>query len=76
MYCIQYGHMHIHTYIGRRRVSKELVVEVPNNPQEIPLIYLIPTLTGRGVCSSALVDFLVTTHNEFINFYHNTVKIK
>jgi len=49
---------------------------VPSNPQEIPLIYLIPTETGKGVCSTALVDFLVTTHNEFIEFYHGTVKIK
>ena len=64
------------TYVGRKRVSKELVVEVPNNPQEIPLVYLIPTKTGKGVCSTALVDFLVTTHNEFISFYHSTVKIK
>lgn len=66
----------LHTYVGRRRVSKELVVKVPNNPQEIPLVYLIPTKTGKGVCSTALVDFLVTTHNEFIKFYHDIVKIR
>jgi len=63
-------------FVGRKRVPKELVIEVPNNPQEIPLVYFIPTKVGKGVCSTALMDFLVTTHNEFISFYHSTVKIK
>lgn len=49
---------------------------MPNSPQDIPLAYLIPTTTGKGVCSTALVDFLVTTHNDFINFYHSKIKIK
>ena len=62
--------------IGRKRVSKELIMEVPSNPQEIPLVYIIPTKTGKGVCSTALVDFLVTAHNDFIDFYHSVVKIK
>ena len=62
--------------VGRKRVPKELIVEVPSNPQEIPLVYCIPTKTGKGICSTALVDFLVTTHNEFINFYHSVVMIK
>ena len=51
-------------------------MEVPNNPQEIPLVYYIPTETGKGICSTALVDFLITTHNNFIKFYHTMVKIK
>ena len=57
-------------------MSKELVMEVPSNPHEIPLVYLIPTKTGKGVCSTALVDLLVSTHNEFVNFYHNAVQVK
>ena len=63
-------------HIGRKRVPKELVIAVPASPQEIPLVYLIPTKTGKGICSTALVDFLITTHNEFISFYHSIVNIK
>jgi len=32
--------------------------------------YLIPTTTGEGICSTTLLDFLVTTHNNFIRYYH------
>jgi len=63
-------------FAGRKRVPKELLMEIPDNPQEIPLTYLIPTTMGKGVCSFALVDFLVTAHNEFIYFYHDRIKIK
>lgn len=49
---------------------------MPTDPLKIPLSYLIPTMTGRGVCSTALVDFLVTTHNDFIDLYHSKIKIK
>ena len=30
------------------------------------LEYLIPTTTGAGVCTTSLVDFLVCTHNDFM----------
>lgn len=49
---------------------------MPDKPQEIPLAYLIPTTSGKGVCSTALVDFLVTTHNSFVLFYHGTIKVR
>ena len=57
-------------------VQKELVAEMANDPQHISLAYLIPTKTGKGICSTALVDFLVTTHNEFICFCHEQVNTK
>ncbi len=31
-----------------------------------PLIYLIPTTMREGRCTTALVDYLVLTHNDFI----------
>jgi len=62
--------------IGRRRVPKELLIKMPDKPQSIPLVYLIPTTTGKGICSTALVDFLVSVHNDFIEFYHGIIKIK
>ena len=34
------------------------------------IAYLIPTTTQEGMCSTMLLDFLVTTHNEFIYYYH------
>jgi len=63
-------------HTGRRRVPKELLIKMPDKPQTIPLAYLIPTTTGKGICSTALVDFLVSTHNDFIEFYHGRIKIK
>ena len=38
-----------------------------------PLEYLIPTTTGAGVCTTALVDFLTLIHNDFIQKCHNIV---
>ena len=63
-------------YIGRKKVPKELAAEMPTSPRDISLAYLIPTKTGKGICSTALVDFLVTTHNEFIYFCHEQVNTK
>ena len=43
----------------------------------LPLSYLVPTLTGPGVCTVALVDVLVLTHNEFVEKcqrYYQTIK--
>lgn len=57
-------------------MPKELDVEMAKTPQHISLAYLIPTKTGKGICSTALVDFLVTTHNDFIKFCHNKVNTK
>ena len=57
-------------------MPKEVIIEMPSCPQDIPLVYLIPTSTGRGLCSTALVDFLVTTHNDFITFYHSKIEMK
>ncbi|XP_065899490.1 E3 ubiquitin-protein ligase rnf213-alpha-like isoform X3 [Dysidea avara] len=61
---------------GRRRIPKEYIKEMWDKPQSIPLPYLIPTATGKGICSTALVDFLVSAHNDFIEFYHGTIKNK
>ena len=57
-------------------MPKELIAEMATSPHDISLAYLIPTKTGKGICSTALVDFLVTTHNEFIQFCHTQVNTK
>jgi len=55
---------------------------VPENifPQSISgstsLKYLIPTTTGAGVCTTSLVDFLVVTHNDFVEKCHNAIPAK
>ena len=41
-----------------------------------PLSYLIPTLTGHGVCTVALVDLLVSVHNDFVEKCHSQLKKK
>ncbi len=33
---------------------------------DTPIEYLIPTTSNAGVCTTALVDFLTLTHNDFI----------
>ena len=68
--------MYLMKHVGRKKVPKELVAEMANIPQNISLADLIPTRNGTGICSTALVDFLVTTHNEFINFCHSKVNTK
>ena len=40
------------------------------------LSYLIPTLTGPGVCTVALLHLLVTAHNGFVEKCQNELKKK
>ena len=44
-------------------------LEVTFNDDSVSLDYLIPTLTGPGVCTVALVYTLVGAHNAFIEDY-------
>ena len=39
---------------------------LPTFTLDTPLEYLIPTTVGAGACTTALTDFLVLTHNNFI----------
>ena len=39
---------------------------LPAITEDTELEYLIPTTIGAGACTTALVDFLVLTHNSFI----------
>ena len=50
--------------IARLRVEEQYLR--PAITADEPLEYLIPTTTGAGACTTALVDFLVLTHNSFI----------
>ena len=48
----------------RLAVEKEyLLTEIKD---KTPLVYLIPTTMREGRCTTALVDYLVLTHNDFI----------
>ena len=49
---------------GRLRVKEEYLV--PAITAETPLEYIIPTTTEAGAYTTALVDFLTLTHNDFI----------
>ena len=49
---------------GRLRVKEEYLIPAITN--ETPLEYIIPTTTEAGACTTALVDFLTLTHNDFI----------
>ena len=41
--------------------------------EDTPLQYIIPTTTGPGACSLALVDYLVLQHNSFIEMCQGVV---
>ena len=48
-------------------VPKEYcAIEITDNTS---LALLLPTLKGEGICSTGLVHYLVTLHNEFIEEY-------
>ena len=49
---------------GRLRVKEEYLI--PAFTDDTPLEYIIPTTTEAGACTTALVDFLTLTHNNFI----------
>ena len=57
-------------YVGRFNVPEEYVAATPAISNSTNVVYLIPTTTREGICSTMLLDFLVTTHNEFISYYH------
>ena len=52
------------SFSGRLRVKEEYLI--PAITTETPLEYIIPTTTEAGACTTALVDFLTLTHNDFI----------
>ena len=54
---------HAHNTARLRVDEKHLL---PSLTLDTPLEYLIPTTTGAGACTTALTDFLVLTHNNFI----------
>ena len=33
---------------------------------DTPLVHLLPTTTGAGVCTTVLIDYLVQVHNSFV----------
>ncbi|XP_019853235.1 PREDICTED: E3 ubiquitin-protein ligase RNF213-like [Amphimedon queenslandica] len=44
--------------------------------EKTPLSYLIPTLTGDGACTVALVGLLVGIHNDFLEKCHSQLETK
>lgn len=52
---------------ARIRVGEKLLSELPQVSEDTTLQFLIPTTTGPGVCSFALVDYLIVQHNSFID---------
>ena len=39
---------------------------LPAITEDVPIEYLVPTTTGAGALTVSLVDYLVLTHNDFI----------
>ena len=59
-YCIMQWHT------GRPPVPQEYI-NVDLSDETTSIAYLIPKTTGRGCCTTALVNHLVMIHNEFID---------
>lgn len=51
--------------LARIPVNDTLIQEVTWD-ESTPLSCLVPTLTGDGACTAALIDLLVGVHNEFL----------
>lgn len=43
---------------------------------DVTMEYLIPTKSGAGVCTTSLVDYLIYTHNNFIERCHSVLAEK
>ena len=54
---------------GRLRPPSDLCEMSMDNSR--PLAVLLPSTSGLGICSTALVFFLTTLHNEFNERYQN-----
>ena len=62
-----------HAYnTARLRVEEKYLL--PSFTLDTPLEYLIPTTVGAGACTTALTDFLVLTHNNFIETYQGIIE--
>ncbi len=48
------------------RLSLEDQHCLPAITEDTTLEYLIPTTSGAGACTTSLVDYLMLTHNDFI----------
>ena len=53
-----------HALPARLRIEEKHIL--PAITDDTPLEYIIPTTIGAGACTTALVDFLILTHNNFI----------
>ena len=51
-------------FLGRLPVEDRFYVTVIDDDTKME--YLVPTTSEAGVCTTALVDFLTLTHNNFI----------
>ena len=54
-------------------MDPKIINDVPEITDDTKLVYLLPTTTGEGICSTSLVDFLVVQHNEFIRHCYNNI---
>ena len=54
--------------VGGLTVPREHCMQIMD--ESSPLAMLLPTRREAGVCSTALVDFLINAHNGFIDTYH------
>ena len=62
-----------HAYnIARLKVEEKYLL--PSFTLDTPLEYLIPTTVGAGACTTPLTDFLVLTHNNFIEACQGFIK--
>lgn len=60
-------------FTARVKVKHRFLEELTCISEDTPLKYIIPTTTGPGACSLALVDYLVLQHNTFIDWCQKVV---
>lgn len=60
-------------FTARVKVKHRFLEKLMCISEDTPLKYIIPTTTGPGTCSLALVDYLVLQHNTFIDWCQKVV---
>lgn len=67
-------------FISVFRTDKDSRTAIPEEisnmviTDETQLIYLLPTMDGKGICTFALLDYLVHCQNKLIETYKSSIR--
>ena len=56
------------------KVPEEYISKMGDIADNLPLAYILPSTSGPGLCTLALMDFLLFQQNELLEFCRNSCK--